>query len=230
MGVIYLQGLDQALKSALGGVYIGVTFPSDIARPPLFTVYTNPAGQVGVSWTQAPTAGQQSTASSTIAGYDLSTTGQDVDRKTTLHTLALALLNGTTLDVSTLIRAVADVLVSEENILRRQVIGITSVAWNPASMPNNSGLTSPNVTVTGALFGDFVQVSAPYSLQGITATAYVSAADTVQVRLQNTTGGAIDLASGNWQVVVTRPEVMSPRTLALAKTAITNSVSAGNAD
>jgi len=44
--------------------------------------------------------------------------------------------------------------------------------------------------------------AAPYDLQGITATAYVSASDTVKIRLQNESGGAIDLASGTWTVRV----------------------------
>jgi len=32
--------------------------------------------------------------------------------------------------------------------------------------------------------------------------AYVSAADTVTIRLQNETGGTIDLASGTWKVII----------------------------
>lgn len=58
--------------------------------------------------------------------------------------------------------------------------------------------------MTGAAFGDYVIAAAPYSLQGITCNAYVSAAGNVQVRLQNETGGAIDLASGTWRVRVVK--------------------------
>ncbi len=74
--------------------------------------------------------------------------------------------------------------------------------WDPASMSTGSGETSSAVTVTGAAFGDFVQVAAPYDLQGIVCSGYVSAANTVRVRLQNGTGSTIDLASGTWKVRV----------------------------
>lgn len=77
-------------------------------------------------------------------------------------------------------------------------------SWNPGLIANGSGLTSASVTVTGAAFGDFVQVAAPYSLQGVTATAFVSAANTALVRLQNSTGAGVTLASGTWRVRVTK--------------------------
>ena len=48
-------------------------------------------------------------------------------------------------------------------------------------------------------------VAAPYDLQGITVTAYVSAIDVVKIRIQNETGGVIDLASGTWRVRVVKP-------------------------
>ena len=76
--------------------------------------------------------------------------------------------------------------------------------WNPGAIANGSGLTSSGVTVTGAALGDFVQVAAPYDLQGVIATAYVSEANTAAVRLQNQTGGSVTLASGTWRVRVTK--------------------------
>ena len=75
-----------------------------------------------------------------------------------------------------------------------------SFDWDPASLADGAGETSAAVTVAGASFGDFVQVAAPYDLQGITCTGYVSGDNTVRVRLQNETGGAIDLVSGSWRV------------------------------
>jgi hypothetical protein len=39
-------------------------------------------------------------------------------------------------------------------------------------------------------------------LQGITLTAWVSAADTVSARFQNETGGALDVASGTLRIRV----------------------------
>lgn len=79
-----------------------------------------------------------------------------------------------------------------------------SVTWNPGTINNGSGLTSSAITVTGVAFGDFAQVAAPYDLQGLMATAYVSAANTVAVRLQNLTGSNVTLGSGTWKVRVAR--------------------------
>lgn len=72
---------------------------------------------------------------------------------------------------------------------------------DPASLLDAAGATS-TVTVTGAALGDYVLVAAPYDLQGITVTAYVSAADTVSIRVQNESGATVDLASGTWKVKV----------------------------
>jgi len=77
-----------------------------------------------------------------------------------------------------------------------------SATWNPGDLVDGAGETSAGITATGAALGDFVLASAPYDLQGITCNAYVSAADTVTIRLQNETGGAINLASGTWKVRV----------------------------
>jgi len=77
-----------------------------------------------------------------------------------------------------------------------------TLVWNPGNLADGAGETSSGITVTGAAFGDYVMAAAPYDLQGITATAYVSASDTVKIRLQNESGGAIDLASGTWTVRV----------------------------
>lgn len=74
----------------------------------------------------------------------------------------------------------------------------------PGTMATSSGVTSSAVTVTGAALGDFAKVAAPYDLQGIIASAYVSAANTVVVRLQNQTGASITLSSGTWRVRVTK--------------------------
>ncbi len=227
MAVIVLDGLHAALVSALGAIFQGVTFPCNAAAPPLLTVYSNSAGQVGVSWSQSPTGGQDSTASSTIAAYDLSGTGQSTDLTAVQRSQASTLVGSDPSQFGKSYRGVASVLVDEINIPRRQVVGIATSTINPPSLANGTGVTSSGVTVTGAAFGDFVSVAAPYDLQGILATAYVSAADTVKVRLHNGTGGAIDLASGTWTVVVWRPEVMAPRTLSQAKTAVQNAINAG---
>jgi hypothetical protein len=77
-----------------------------------------------------------------------------------------------------------------------------SISWNPASLGDGTGETSSAITVTGAAFGDSVDVGIPYDVQGMNVTGYVSAADTVKIRIQNETGGTIDLGAGTWTVHV----------------------------
>jgi hypothetical protein len=86
---------------------------------------------------------------------------------------------------------------------RADFVKLTSEAtWDPGSLADGVGETSAGITVTGAALGDFVIVSAPYDLQGIACSGYVSAADTVNIRLQNETTGVVDLGSGTWRVLV----------------------------
>lgn len=71
-----------------------------------------------------------------------------------------------------------------------------SATFDPPSLASGAGATT-TLTVTGAALGDEVtSVSFSLDLQGITVTAWVSAANTVSVRFQNGTAGVLDLASG----------------------------------
>ncbi len=76
------------------------------------------------------------------------------------------------------------------------------VTWNPASLVDAAGETSPNITVLGAALGDAVEVYPPYSMQGFVFCGYVSATDTVVIRIQNESGSTVDLASDSWRVRV----------------------------
>lgn len=137
----------------------------------------------------------------------------------------------------TRLRALILVLLDEINTLRSAqgspVVGIATAVWDPANLANAGGTSSQGITVAGVAFGDVVDVGAPYSLQGLLATGSVLTAGptgTVVIRLHNNTGGAINLASGTWTVVVRRPAAMNPRTLTQARTAYTNKIQAGDAD
>lgn len=94
-------------------------------------------------------------------------------------------------------------LVDDVELVRKQVSEfVGSATYDPASLVDGAGATT-TVTVTGAALGDFVTgVSFSLDLQGISLTAYVSAADTVSVRFQNESGGTLDLASGTIRVMV----------------------------
>lgn len=78
-----------------------------------------------------------------------------------------------------------------------------SAVFDPPNLVDGTG-TSTTVTVTGAVLGDFVAVSFSLDLQSITVTGYVSSANTVTVRFQNESGGAIDLASGTLRARVSK--------------------------
>jgi hypothetical protein len=75
---------------------------------------------------------------------------------------------------------------------------------NADSLSDGAG-TSDTITVPGVALGDIViGFSFGVSLAGVTATAYVSAADTVTIRIQNESAGTVDLASTTVRVVVGR--------------------------
>jgi len=77
-----------------------------------------------------------------------------------------------------------------------------SLVWDPGDLIDGAGETSGNIAVTGAAVTDRVEVFPPYSLQAILCMGYVSAVNVVNIRLQNETGGAINLVSGTWKVKV----------------------------
>ena len=93
------------------------------------------------------------------------------------------------------------------------IVGVTSAGrgtvfrgtatFNPANLADGAGETT-TVTVTGAVLGDFSTVSFSNDLQGISVTSWVSASNTVSVRFQNESGGALDIASGTLTALVTR--------------------------
>jgi hypothetical protein len=76
-----------------------------------------------------------------------------------------------------------------------------SATYDPPSLAAGSGVTT-SMAVAGAALGDHARASFTQDLQGITLTAWVSAANTVSIRFQNGTAGAVDLASGTLRVRV----------------------------
>ncbi len=80
---------------------------------------------------------------------------------------------------------------------------LTGSATYDAPSIANAGRTTTTVTVTGAALGDFVTgVSFGVDLAGLMLNAYVSAANTVTIVLQNNTGSAVDLGSTTVRVRV----------------------------
>jgi uncharacterized secreted repeat protein (TIGR03808 family) len=77
-----------------------------------------------------------------------------------------------------------------------------SATFDPGTVADGDGVTSSGITVTGAAFGDMVAVGAPYDLLGVTVTGYVSASNTVKIRVQNESGSSFAPGSGTWKVKV----------------------------
>ena len=76
-----------------------------------------------------------------------------------------------------------------------------STTWDPPSIANGAS-TATTLTVGGAALGDAVVASFSNALGGLVLGAQVSAANAVEVRLINNSGGAVDLASGTLRVQV----------------------------
>lgn len=68
-----------------------------------------------------------------------------------------------------------------------------------------AGTAELTITVTGAAIGDVVSVGPPSTLNaGLQVTGYVSSANTVTIRVYNSTGSAVDPASATWKAAVIR--------------------------
>lgn len=78
-----------------------------------------------------------------------------------------------------------------------------AATYDPPSLADGAGATT-TVTCAGAALGDVALASFSLDLQGITLTAWVSAANTVSVRFQNESGGPLDLASGTLRTRIVR--------------------------
>jgi len=70
-----------------------------------------------------------------------------------------------------------------------------SVAWNPASIADGDE-EAKDITVTGALLGDFALVSFSLDVSDLVLNGQVTASNTVTAVLANNTGGAVDLGAG----------------------------------
>ncbi len=84
------------------------------------------------------------------------------------------------------------------------VVASVTATVDPASLADAAG-ASTDVTVTGAALGDFVLLGPGVDVADVTVSAFVTAANTVTIRVQNESGGAVNLASSTWNILVLRP-------------------------
>jgi len=78
---------------------------------------------------------------------------------------------------------------------------LAEAAWNPASIANGAK-EAKDITVTGALKGDFASASYNLDVADLTLDAQVTGNNVVTCVLANNTGGAVDLAVGTVYVRV----------------------------
>ena len=96
------------------------------------------------------------------------------------------------------------------NFNRRQftdlfdVVACVTTTLDVASFADGAGATSV-VTVTGAQLGDFVFATPIIDAIDLLWSAYVQAADTVEIKVQNEAAGARNLASTTWRILILRP-------------------------
>jgi len=89
----------------------------------------------------------------------------------------------------------------ETNLLPIKSVLTGTVTYDPINLVDGAGETKA-VTVTGAALGDHALWSFTVDVEEITVSAAVSAADTVEVRFQNETGGTLNIASGTLRASV----------------------------
>lgn len=94
-------------------------------------------------------------------------------------------------------------LLADLTAVRASLAGTLSASatYDAGSLADGAGATT-TVACVGAALGDFALASLGVDVAGISVTAYVSAADVVSVRLQNESGGTLDLASTTLRVRV----------------------------
>ena len=97
----------------------------------------------------------------------------------------------------------AHTLNNSTSVVQTQTVGTGSATYDPPNLADGAGATT-TVGVTGAALGDIAFASFSIDTVGITITAWVSAADTVSVRFQNESGGAVDMASGTLRARVVK--------------------------
>jgi hypothetical protein len=78
------------------------------------------------------------------------------------------------------------------------------LVWQPSSLADGASTSSGDINVPGAECGDYVQVSAPYDLEGLIYSGYIRAPDIARIVLFNKTGNIVTLNEGEWTVKVTK--------------------------
>ncbi len=92
--------------------------------------------------------------------------------------------------------------IDSQKMNSKNLLGVldTKVNYDPSNIVSGSAITQ-NFTVAGARMKDFVLVSAPYDLQGIQITGYVSTTNIVTLALSNGSANAVNLGAGTAWII-----------------------------
>lgn len=226
-GIETILALETVAKKADANVIGVALLKPDRASEPGWFVYQRADGQ-RVRIDTATGAAPSAAAVAALTGLDLTTTGLNTIDIAQQRAAAADFLTLSTRSTARVCRACVAVMTTEVNAVRAaNLIGSASITWNPSSLLLNTGVTSPDIDVPGAAFGDIVEPVAGYDLAGVTVTAYVKAAGKVSIRLQNTTGVIYDPPQATWTVYVRRPAALTPRAYADLFNAVLAAVAAG---
>ena len=90
-----------------------------------------------------------------------------------------------------------------------------SESYNPGNLVDAAGETTTQLTATGAVVGDFVQISFSLDLNNLMLTGYVDGTASVEGWLQNESTGTVNLLAGTVAYLV------NPRATSMLTGAIT---------
>lgn len=96
--------------------------------------------------------------------------------------------------------------VALQAVARDSPVQIYSGTFNAGNLADGAGETT-TLAIPGAVLGDACLASLGVSTAGMTVTCNITAASTASVRVQNESGGAVDLASTTLRVFIFRKTV-----------------------
>lgn len=100
--------------------------------------------------------------------------------------------------------AVSNMLLDKWGFNKKAEIIYGSIVYNPSNIPSGACEVKYDIYIDGVDFGDFVEVSASYPLNGLSATASVHEPGRLSLALLNLTGSDINLSQGVWFFKITK--------------------------
>ena len=94
-------------------------------------------------------------------------------------------------------------VLTDSGVIRKGLIAVSATATLDFPSVDANKSEALTINVPGAVVGMPVLAAAPAAFESkFVFCAFVSAADTVKIRIQNSSGGAVDPVSADWTVYV----------------------------